>query len=67
MVRHEARSRLADLVAEHLDHLHYVNDILLLEIDDLNQVLTDHLLHRLFIPLYVASLDKNFVVVVSVN
>ncbi|CAG7730743.1 unnamed protein product [Allacma fusca] len=56
--QYEALPRLADLVAEHLDHLHYLNDILLLEIDDLNKVLTDHLLHRLLIPLYVTSLDK---------
>lgn len=49
-------SRLGDLVAEHLDHLHYLNDILCLRIDALNAVLTDHLLHRLFLPLYVYSL-----------
>jgi len=54
-------AKLADLVAEHLDHLHYINDILRLNIDDLNEVLTDHLLHRLLIPLYISSLDKNFV------
>ncbi|XP_015791120.1 protein CLEC16A homolog [Tetranychus urticae] len=48
--------RLDDLVAEHLDHLHYLNDILLLRIDDLNQILTDHLLNRLLIPLYIYSL-----------
>lgn len=44
------------MVAEHLDHLHYLNDILLLEIADLNAVLTEHLLHKLFVPLYVFSL-----------
>jgi protein CLEC16A len=44
---------LADLVAEHLDHLHYLNDILCLEIGDLNCVLTDQLLLRLLMPLYV--------------
>lgn len=48
--------RLDDLVAEHLDHLHYLNDILLLRINDLNQILTDHLLNRLLIPLYIYSL-----------
>jgi len=47
--------RLDDLVAEHLDHLHYVNDILLLQISDLNQVLVDHLLTRLFIPKYIEA------------
>lgn len=48
--------KLDDLVAEHLDHLHYMNDILLLQIDDLNGILTDHLLNRLLIPLYMYSL-----------
>ncbi len=55
---HNSRDRLADLVAEHLDHLHYLNDILCLNIEALNEVLTDHLLNRLLIPLYVYSLTK---------
>ena len=55
---HQSRDRLADLVAEHLDHLHYLNDILCLGIEALNEVLTDHLLNRLLIPLYVYSLTK---------
>ncbi|XP_045478398.1 protein CLEC16A homolog isoform X3 [Harmonia axyridis] len=55
---HQSQNRLADLVAEHLDHLHYLNDILCLNITDLNQVLTDHLLHKLLIPLYIFSLTK---------
>lgn len=33
-----------------------MNDILLLEINDLNAVLTEHLLHKLFVPLYIFSL-----------
>lgn len=45
-------------MAEHLDHLHYLNDILCLNIDALNAVLTDHLLNRLFIPLYIFSLGR---------
>lgn len=49
---------MSDLVAEHLDHLHYLNDILLLKITGLNQVLTDHLLHKLLIPLYIYSLTS---------
>ncbi|BET02259.1 Uncharacterised conserved protein [Nesidiocoris tenuis] len=53
---HSSQSRLADLVAEHLDHLHYLNDILCLDIDDLNEVLIVHLLNKLFIPLYIFSL-----------
>lgn len=55
---HQSQNRLSDLVAEHLDHLHYLNDILLLKITDLNQVLTDHLLHKLLIPLYIYSLSS---------
>lgn len=53
---HQSQHRLANLVAEHLDHLHYLNDILLLNIDGLNAVLTEHLLHKLFVPLYIYSL-----------
>jgi len=56
---HKSLNRLKDLVAEHLDHLHYVNDILCLNIDSLNQVLSDHLLNRLFIPLYMYSMARN--------
>lgn len=39
-----------------MDHLHYLNDILCLNIPDLNAVLTEHLLHKLFVPLYIFSL-----------
>ncbi|XP_015596289.1 protein CLEC16A homolog isoform X1 [Cephus cinctus] len=55
---HQSQNRLSDLVAEHLDHLHYLNDILCLDIPDLNKVLTEHLLHKLLVPLYVYSLMK---------
>lgn len=53
---HLNRGRLEQLVAEHLDHLHYITDILSLSVETLNQVLVDHLLNRLLIPLYVYSL-----------
>lgn len=53
---HQSQDRLSNLVAEHLDHLHYLNDILCLEIADMNAVLTEHLLHKLFVPLYILSL-----------
>lgn len=53
---HKNRGKLSDLVAEHLDHLHYLNDILIINCEFLNDVLTDHLLNRLFFPLYVYSL-----------
>ncbi|XP_075996038.1 protein CLEC16A isoform X3 [Genypterus blacodes] len=54
---HKNRGKLSDLVAEHLDHLHYLNDILIINCEFLNDVLTDHLLNRLFLPLYVFSLS----------
>ncbi|XP_045141495.1 protein CLEC16A isoform X3 [Echinops telfairi] len=54
---HRNRGKLSDLVAEHLDHLHYLNDILIINCEFLNDVLTDHLLNRLFLPLYVCSLE----------
>ncbi|XP_014208495.1 protein CLEC16A homolog isoform X2 [Copidosoma floridanum] len=55
---HQSQNRLSDLVAEHLDHLHYLNDILCLDIEDLNKVLSDHLLHKLLVPLHVYSLMR---------
>ena len=55
---HNSRGRLSDLVAEHLDHLHYLNDILSLDISALNEVLIDHLINRLLVPLYVYSLKE---------
>ncbi|XP_070087124.1 protein CLEC16A isoform X13 [Equus przewalskii] len=63
---HRNRGKLSDLVAEHLDHLHYLNDILIINCEFLNDVLTDHLLNRLFLPLYVYSLenqDKVFLII----
>ncbi|KAB7506999.1 Protein CLEC16A, partial [Armadillidium nasatum] len=58
-VDHSSKNRLADLVAEHLDHLHYLNDILRLNITELNYVLSDHLLNRLLAPLLVYSLNHH--------
>lgn len=57
-VSHQSRGRLSDLVAEHLDHLHYVNDILCLSIDKLNDVLVEQLFQRLLLPLYLHPLNK---------
>ena len=53
---HLNRGRLEGLVAEHLDHLYYIKDILSLGLDSLSSVLADQLLNRLLIPLYVFSL-----------
>ena len=53
------RGRLEGLVAEHLDDLYYIKDILNLGLVSLNSVLTDQLLNRLLIPLYVFSLTDH--------
>lgn len=58
---HQSLNRLKDLVADHLDNLHYINDILCLNIESLNRVLSEHLLNRLFIPLYVYSISRTTV------
>ncbi|KAA0198673.1 hypothetical protein FBUS_06028 [Fasciolopsis buskii] len=58
--RHLSYSKLVDLVAEHIDHLHYVDDLLSLDIEAINEVLCDQLLHRLLIPLHVYSLTKRY-------
>ncbi|PAA62229.1 hypothetical protein BOX15_Mlig015710g1, partial [Macrostomum lignano] len=53
---HTARARLADLVSEHLDQLHYIGDVLRLGIEALNATLTDYLVDGLLLPLTVRSL-----------
>lgn len=47
---------LETLVAEHLDHIHYLNDILWLDLPEIADVLREQLLARLLLPLYLASL-----------
>ncbi|OXB67513.1 hypothetical protein ASZ78_005734 [Callipepla squamata] len=63
---HRNRGKLSDLVAEHLDHLHYLNDILI-NCEFLNDVLTDHLLNRLFLPLSASSLTHSFMVFLIIH
>ncbi|KAG8432918.1 hypothetical protein GDO86_017254 [Hymenochirus boettgeri] len=53
---HKNRGNLSNFVSQHLDHLNYLNDILIINCEFLNDVLTDHLLNRLLLPLYVYSL-----------
>ncbi|CAH8671986.1 unnamed protein product [Schistosoma rodhaini] len=57
---HKCQTKLKDLVAEHIDHLHYIDDLLSLGIEGLNEVLCDQLLRRLFIPLHIYSLFKQY-------
>jgi hypothetical protein len=51
-----ALSKLKDMVAEHLDNLFYLNDILCLNVHAINEVLTAQVIKKLLIPLYVHSL-----------
>nr|CDS30310.2 protein clec16a [Hymenolepis microstoma] len=57
-IRRENRGRIEDLVAETGDHLHYIDDIFALGVVDLTNVLCLVLLRRLFLPIYVYSLNK---------
>ncbi|TKR67801.1 hypothetical protein L596_023894 [Steinernema carpocapsae] len=52
------RDRLNDMIAEHLDNMHYLNDILMIEFTDLNVLLTNSVYDRLVSPLYLASLAQ---------
>merc|ERR1719193_206329 len=58
---HNSLNKLKDIVAGHIVHLHYINDILGLNITALNRILSDHLLNRLFIPLYIYSFARNHI------
>ncbi|CAF3176464.1 unnamed protein product [Rotaria sp. Silwood2] len=52
------RDRLTCNLEEYLDHIHYLQDIFLLNVDSLNNVLKDQLMNRLLIPVYIFSLIK---------
>lgn len=49
--------KIDDLFAEHLDHLHYLNDVLMLKIDDIIRILSENLMHHLIKPLIDAYKD----------
>lgn len=48
---------LEDTFAEHLDYLHYLNDVLMLKIEAINRILSDNLMHHLVKPLVDAYKD----------
>ncbi|KHN75959.1 Uncharacterized protein gop-1 [Toxocara canis] len=50
------RDRLTDLVGEHLDHIHYLNDIFLINDEHLSAMLFEIVFRRLLAPLYLCSL-----------
>jgi len=52
------RVQLTSSLEEYLDHIHYLQDIFLLNVNSLNVVLKDQLMNRLLIPVYIFSLIK---------
>jgi len=53
-----SRGYLTSNLEEYIDHIHYLQDIFLLNVDSLNNVLKEQLMNRLLIPVYVFSLTK---------
>lgn len=57
-VDHTKKCRLTDLIDEHIDHLNYLQDIYILNIEGINNCLTEQLIRRLLVPVYLSSLLK---------
>jgi protein CLEC16A len=64
---HTKKSRLIDLIDEHVDHLNYIQDIYTINIQALSNCLTEQLIHRLLVPVYLNSLLKRDRFSVKVN
>ncbi|KAI6241474.1 FPL domain-containing protein [Aphelenchoides fujianensis] len=50
------RDRLLNMIDLHLDHIHYLNDILLVKNEELNALLVNSISYYVISPLYLASL-----------
>jgi protein CLEC16A len=64
---HTKKSRLIDLIDEHVDHLNYIQDIYTINIQALSNCLTEQLIRRLLVPVYLNSLLKRDRFSVKVN
>ena len=64
---HTKKSRLIDLIDEHVDHLNYIQDIYTINIQALSNCLTEQIIHRLLVPVYLNSLLKRDRFSVKVN
>ncbi|CAF1145643.1 unnamed protein product, partial [Brachionus calyciflorus] len=53
---HTKKSSLIDSIDEYIDHLNYLQDIYMLNIQSLSNCLTQQLIRRLFVPVYLNSL-----------
>lgn len=53
---HTKKCRLTDLIDEYIDHLNYLQDIYMLNIQSLSNALTEQLIRRLFVPVYLSSI-----------
>jgi hypothetical protein len=58
LLRINKRGQLTSSLEEYLDHIHYIQDIFLLNVDSLNNVLKEQLMNRLLIPVFIFSLIK---------
>ena len=56
---HTKKGRLIDLIDEHVDHLNYLQDIYTLNNHALSGHLTEQLIRRLLVPIYLSSLLSN--------
>mgnify|MGYP001810444597 CR=1 FL=1 len=63
---HTKKSRLTDFIDEYIDHLNYLQDIYILNNEGLSNMLTEQLMRRLMIPVYLCSLLKRDKFIVKV-
>ncbi|CAF0812734.1 unnamed protein product [Brachionus calyciflorus] len=57
-IDHTKKSSLIDSIDEYIDHLNYLQDIYMLNIQSLSNCLTQQLIRRLFVPVYLNSLIR---------
>jgi hypothetical protein len=55
---HTKKFRLIDLIDEYVDHLNYLQDIFMLNNQALSECLSEQLIRRLFIPVFLSSLYR---------
>ncbi|RNA07939.1 CLEC16A isoform X2, partial [Brachionus plicatilis] len=55
---HTKKSNLIDLIDEYIDHLNYLQDIYMLDNQALSNFLTQQLIRRLFVPVFLSSLRR---------
>lgn len=64
---HTKKNRLIDLIDEHIDHLNYLQDIYMINNQGLSNCLSEQIVRRLFVPVYLSSLLNKEKFVIKVN